>query len=99
MDEWDEMAQWLEKATKDPMADAVRGRVTVVSVSEPQGRARYQECRVELRAEAAGIPQRTVSTEAVFPKNRWPKPGDVHAARISPSHEDAIEVDWDTGAR
>lgn len=96
MDEWDEMAQWIERATRDPMADAVRGRVTVVMVSEPEGRARYQECRLELRAEAPGVTARTVTTSAVFPRNRWPKPGDVLVARVSPSHEDAIEVAWDT---
>ena len=86
---------WLEKLTGDPMADAVRGRVTIVAVSQPAPRPRYQECRVEMIAEAPGIPSTPVVQEVVFSTKRWPRAGVVLPARVSAADPRACEVVWD----
>ncbi len=88
-------ASWLEKITRDPMADAVAGRVTIVSASAPQGRRRYQECDVELIAEAPGIPPTTVRQQVVFGRSLWPRAGYVLPARISRTHPEVLEVAWE----
>lgn len=93
--ELDRVASWLEKVTRDPLADAVRGRVRVVSASEPAARGRYQECDLELVAEADGIPPTVVRQQLVFPRKVWPRAGDVVPARISRSRPDVFEADWD----
>lgn len=92
-------AQWLERITGDPLADAVRGRVRVVAVSAPEGRRRYQECTVELAVTADGAPAHTLTQVVVLPRSAWPKVGDVLVAAVSPSRPDALEVDWSPLAR
>lgn len=97
MDEESELAQvtrWLQRLTGDPMADAVPGRLRVLTVSEP-GRGRYQECAMTLAVEAAGIPPVTLEYRAVFPRRRWPRAGMVVPARISRIDPSAFEADWD----
>lgn len=96
-EEQSELAQataWLQRVTRDPMRDAAPGRLTVVSASEPAARGRYQECRLELRAEADGIAATTFAHEAVFDRRHWPKAGAVVAARISRTDPRAFEADW-----
>ncbi len=95
MSELDDAARWLEAVTHDPMAGAVRGTVTTVSVSEPEGRARHQTCRVTLRVAAPGIETHDVDTEFVFPVKRWPTTGLVLPALVSPSDPNVLEVDWE----
>ncbi|MEN2738601.1 hypothetical protein ABCS02_12485 [Microbacterium sp. X-17] len=96
MEEWvDGVAQQFERVTGNPLADAVRGTVRIVALSEPEGRGSYRPSRVELLAQADGVPPRVVIVEAVFPRKHWPKAGTVLPARISPTHADAVEVDWD----
>lgn len=92
-------AQWLERITGDPLADAVRGRVRVIAVSAPTGRRRYQECTVELTVTAGGAPPHTLTQVVVLPRSAWPKVGDVLVAAVSPSRPDALEVDWSPLAR
>lgn len=92
-------AQWLERITGDPLADAVRGRVRVIAVSAPTGRRRYQECTVELAVTAGGAPPHTLTQVVVLPRSAWPKVGDVLVAAVSPSRPDALEVDWSPLAR
>lgn len=92
-------AQWLERITGDPLADAVRGRVRVVAVSAPTGRRRYQECTVELAVTASGAPPHAITQVVVLPRSAWPKVGDVLVAAVSPSRPDALEVDWSPLAR
>jgi hypothetical protein len=100
MEDWTEdAARQLERITGDPLADAVAGRVRVVSRSEPGGRGRYQPCTIELLAEAEGVPPRTVTTEVVFDRRHWPPVGAVLPARVSRTHPDAVEVNWDALAR
>lgn len=91
----DSTTAWLEKIIRDPMADAVTGRVRVLSASEPARRGRYQECQVELAVEAPGIPTTVARQALVFPRNRWPRAGDIVPARISRSQPDALEADWE----
>jgi hypothetical protein len=95
----DDAAHQLEALTGDPLADAVRGIVRITAASAPEGRRRYQECRLEMQAEAPEIEPRTVRTVAVFDTRSWPAAGAVLPARISRSHADAVEVDWDALAR
>jgi hypothetical protein len=97
--ELDDATHVLERLTRDPMADAVPGLVRVVSASEPASRGRYQECRLELIAEAPGIPHTTVATSVVTRPQTWPRVGMRLPARISVSRPTAVEVDWDALAR
>lgn len=100
MEPWvDEAAEMLEKITRDPLADAVRGRVRIVSASERTGRARYQPCTLEVVTQADGIPETRVQTEVVTSAKYWPRVGSVLPALISPSDPTHIEVDWDALAR
>ena len=97
-DEQDEVAQatqWLERVTGDPMAEAVAGRIRVDAVSAPEGRRRYQECRVEATAEAPGIPPTQVVLEVVIDRRFWPRAGQLLPARVSVSRPTAVEVGWD----
>lgn len=91
----DRAAAWLEKLTRDPLADAVRGRVTVVAASAPARRGRYQECELDLLVEADGIPPTRVTQALVFPVKRWPRAGDAVPARISRAQPHVFEADWD----
>jgi len=93
--ELDKAAAWLERLTRDPLADAVRGRVRVVAVSEPAARGRYQECDLDLLVEADGIPPTRVRQQLVFPRKTWPRVGDVVPARVSRSDPEVFEADWD----
>jgi hypothetical protein len=96
VEDWTEgAARAFERMTGSPLADAVAGRVRIVSLTDPEPRGSYQNCRLELLAEAPGIPSRVVTIEAVFPRRHWPAVGTVLPARISPTHADAVEVDWD----
>ncbi|SIT74934.1 hypothetical protein [Microbacterium sp. RU33B] len=88
-------AHILEVITGSRFADAVPGRVTIVRVPPPAGRRRYQECEIELLAEASGIAPRTVVMTVVFDSRRWPDAGRVLPARISVRHHDAVDVNWD----
>ncbi len=91
----DDIARVLERMTADPMADAVAGAVLVVSVSQPEARGRYQECHLELLAEAPGVPPTPVSTSVVTRPRHWPRPGMRLPARISASRPTAVDVDWE----
>lgn len=94
----DEMAQaveWLQRATGDPMADAVRGRIRIDAVSDAAARGRYQQCRVEATAEAPGIPPTPTVIEVVIDKRHWPRVGQMLPARISPSNPQVLEVGWE----
>lgn len=97
--ELEQATQWLERVTRDPMADAVAGTVQVVAASPPAGRGRYQECHLDLRAEARGIPSTLVTASLVFPRKTWPAAGDVVPARISRSHPETFEADWERLSR
>lgn len=95
MSELDDMAHLLEKITRDPLADAVPGRVTVLQASEPTGRARYQECALELEVAAPGVSGVIAHTAVVTTRAHWPRVGQVLPARVSPTRPDVPEVDWD----
>lgn len=99
MNEIENFAAQLEKLTGDPLADAVAGHVTITSVSEPRGRARYQACTVEVEvAPVDGAPVRA-TTEVVTTRQNWPRVGQVLPARISASQPDRMDIDWDALAR
>ena len=95
----DKAAAWLERLTRDPLADAVRGRVTVLAASEPAARGRYQECELQLAVEADGVPRTVVTQQLVFPRAVWPRVGDAVPARISRTQPDVFEADWDRLSR
>ncbi|MEZ3162226.1 hypothetical protein AB1K54_17060 [Microbacterium sp. BWT-B31] len=99
MGELDDAARWLERVTGDPMADAVRGRARVTDASPPAGRGRHQECRVTLEVEADGVSARAVEQVVVLDRRYWPVVGTALPARVSLSHPDAVEVDWDALGR
>ena len=99
MDEIEKFAAQLEQLTGDPLGDAVAGHVRIVSVSEPVGRARYQACALEVEAEAPGIEPTRASTEVVTSRDHWPRLGAVLPARISVSHPQRMDIDWDALAR
>ncbi len=93
--EFEQTVQWLQRATGDPMADAVPGRVRVDAVSDAAARGRYQQCRVEVTAHADGIPPTASVIEIVIDTRHWPRVGQVLPARISPSDPRVLEVNWD----
>lgn len=93
--EFDQAVEWLERATGDPLADAVAGRLRIDAVSEPVSRRRYQECRIEGTAEAPGIPPTPVVIEVVIDRRYWPRVGQVLPARISRADPSAFDVGWD----
>ncbi|MEV8359502.1 hypothetical protein [Microbacterium sp. NPDC076895] len=95
----EEAAHMLEKYTGDPLADAVRGTVRVVSASDREGRARYQACQLEVVTTTAGIPETRISTEVVTSAKYWPRVGSTLPALISPSDPTHIEINWDALAR
>ncbi|MFE1644107.1 hypothetical protein [Microbacterium sp. P01] len=99
MEDLDEVAHQLEVMTGSPLADAVRGRVRVLAVSEPARRGRFQECRLELLAEATGVVPTTVQTTAVIQRRYWPETDMILPARISRSRPHVLEVDWEYLAR
>lgn len=99
MSEIDDITHQLEKLVGDPMADAVSGHVTVVAASEPEGRARYQECALELLVSAPEIDDVTVRTAVVTTRHHWPAVGAILPARVSASSPTNIDVDWDALAR
>ena len=99
MDEIEKFAAQLEKLTGDPLGDAVPGHVVIVSASEPHGRARYQPCSLDVIAEAPGVERIRVSTEVVTSRRHWPRVGDLLPARISVSHPERMDIDWDALAR
>lgn len=86
---------WLEKLTRDPMADAVRGAATIVAVEDPSGRGRYREYRVDLSVDGPDIPPTAVAQRLVFDSRRPPQPGTRLPARISVSNPQSVEVAWD----
>ena len=100
MEDWvDDAAEQLEKLTGDPMAGAARGTVTVLTASEPDGRARYQECRLRLRATGDDVAEAIVETAVVVDRRHWPRAGATLPARISRTHPGTIDVNWDALAR
>ena len=99
MDSADQIAAQIEKLLGDPIADAVPGVVRIISASEPVGRARYQECQLEVVTEAAGVEPTAVTTTVVTARKYWPKVGAALPAQISRSQPHRVEIDWDALAR
>lgn len=93
--ETEQAVEWLERATGDPMADAVRGRIRIDGVTDAERRPRYQECRIDATAEAPGIPSTPVTLEVVIDRRYWPRVGQTLPARISASRPTVLEVSWD----
>ncbi len=95
----DAVAAWLDSAFGDPMADAVAGTVLIVSASAASGRSPYQRCDLDLVVEAPGVPIGTVRTQVVVSRKHWPRPGMTLPARVSTSHPERFDVDWEALAR
>ncbi|MDZ8201169.1 hypothetical protein RZO50_06565 [Microbacterium sp. SSW1-59] len=99
MDGLENAAEQLERLIGDPLAGAARGTATVLTASAPEGRSRYQECRITLRAEAEGLEPAVVETAVVVDRRHWPRAGIVLPARISRTHPGTVDVTWDALAR
>ena len=100
MEDWEEdAAESLARLTGSPMADALRGTIRIVSLSEPKGRSRYQACDMELLLDAPGLEAEPLSTEVILDRRYWPTVGMVLRARISRRRPRMIEVNWDALAR
>ena len=99
MDEIENMARQLERMMGDPIADAVPGTVLIVSVSEPTRRWGYQACQIEVVPDAPGVEPVRVATEVVTTRKNWPKLGGILPARISTTHPERMEINWDALAR
>ncbi|WP_298742264.1 hypothetical protein [uncultured Microbacterium sp.] len=97
--EIEQATAWLEKLTRDPLADAVRGVATIVTIVDPSGRGRYREYRVGLSVEGPGIPPTALEQLLVFDSRMPPQPGMRLPARVSVSDPQAVEVVWDALAR
>jgi hypothetical protein len=94
-EEWvAEAAEALERITHDPMADAHRGTIRILTVSDPSRRRGYQPCAMRLALEAPGLAEE-MDYEGVFPRGRWPRVGTVLRARISRKTPRIIEANWD----
>lgn len=90
-----EAAEALERITHDPMADAHRGVIRILSVSDPLPRRGYQPCTMRLALEAPGVAEE-IEYEGVFPRTHWPRVGAVIRARISRKTPRIIEADWES---
>lgn len=89
-------AMWLEKLFHMPKeTDYVVGTATVLSVNAPTGRLRYQECRMHVRLEAAGLEPVEQPLESVLWREYWPAVGDVLPARILRTDTVQTEILWD----
>ena len=100
MEDWEaDAAEALERLTHSPMADAIRGTIRIISLSQPRGRSRYQACQMELRLEAPDLDPEPLSTEVVLDRRYWPEAGMVLRARISRKRPRMIDVNWDALAR
>jgi hypothetical protein len=100
MEDWEEdAAEALERLTHSPMADAIRGTIRIISLSQPRGRSRYQACQMELLLEAPDLDPEPLSTEVVLDRRYWPEAGMVLRARISRKRPRMIDVNWDALAR
>ena len=93
------MARQLERMMGDPIADAVLGTVLIVSVSDPTRRWGYQACQIEVVPDAPGVEPIRVATEVVTTRKNWPKLGGILPARISTTHPERMEINWDALAR
>jgi hypothetical protein len=95
-EEWvAEAAEALERITHDPMADAHRGTVRILSVSDPAPRRGYQACTMRLALEAPGLAEE-MDYEGVFPRTQWPRVGAVIRARISRKTPRIVEANWES---
>ena len=99
MDEIENMTRQLERMLGDPIADSVKGTVLIVSVSEPTRRWGYQACQIEIVPDAPGVEPVRVATEVVTTRKNWPKVGGILPARISTTHPERMEINWDALAR
>lgn len=95
----DDAVQMLEKISGDPIADAVKGSVRIVSASERVGRRRYQACELVVLTQAEGIPETRVKTEVVTTAKTWPRVGSVLPALIARNNPRRMEINWDALAR
>lgn len=99
-EEWiGDTARQIERLLGDPMGQAVRGTVTVLSASPRTARPNYQECIVEVRAEAPGMDPTIVRTTGVFGRAHWPVAGTVFRADIPPQKPSVLDVDWEAHVR
>lgn len=90
---------WLKKFFSDPMADSVRGTATILSVTEPVGRAPFAKCMLEVAAEAKGVEPQTARFEAVLRRKHWPRVGMVVPARLLPGRPDMVSLDLEAFRR
>ncbi|WP_292836409.1 hypothetical protein [Microbacterium sp.] len=97
--EIEQATAWLEKLTRDPMADAVLGMARIVAIDDISGRGRYREYRIDLSAEGPGIPPTAVEQRLVFDSRTPPRPGTRLPARVSVSDPQVVEVVWDAQPR
>lgn len=95
MSDLDKIAAAIDKLFGvTPQHELVRGTAEVLAVSEPKGRAPYQDCTLSVVLAAPELPATPVTLQYVVQRSRWPKPGDVLAARIDPEHLDRTELIW-----
>lgn len=95
MDWKDEAAAIIDQVTRDPMAGAERGTVEILAIGEPAARPRYQEARIELRADAPGREPVILRTHVVLDRKHWPTVGTKLPARIPPGDSlTEISIDW-----
>lgn len=100
MEDWEEgAAEAMERLSGSRMADAHRGTMRIVSLSEPRGRSRYQTCTMDVILEAPDLAPEPLTTEVVLDRRYWPVPGTTLRARISRRLPRMLEVDWEALAR
>ena len=88
----DRFADFIDRLTRDVTEP---GRVTVLAVNEPAGRARYQECRIRGRLEAKGFGPEEADLEYQVRRDYWPAVGQVLPALIHVERPERTEILWD----
>lgn len=86
-------------ADRIPDGTAVDGSIRIQSISEPVGRSRFQDCRLEVAVDGPGIVPAIVTMDIVLDRRHWPEVGTVLPARISRADPRVIDADWDVLAR
>jgi len=82
------------------ITDGVRGTARVISASaynnDPTyGGGIYQNCHLEVVAEAPGIPATAATVKGLVHQQKWPQPGVVLPALIERTNPQVVQILWD----
>lgn len=72
----------------------VPGTAQVVSVSQNDGEATMQSCRMELVVQAPDVPATAVTFKGIVRAKKWPQPGQVLPVSVNPENPQSFSIRW-----